>query len=325
MRPISLVLLLLAVFGVSAAEPAPFVWIEAESPSESTPRVKPAETGHADWLSGGKWLFVNVELKDFAKQLPNGAASFKYPFATKVDGNYEVWHRAGMEYVRSPFEWRIDEGKWTLIDSRDPKFQTIDLMELATWNEVGWQQLGAQQLTSGDHKLEIRVPIPKDGKGQPMRLLFASDCFCLSAGPFHPHSKLKPGESNRDATDEKAAKQVFELPAPAQTRSGPRLRIKGLWEVCRHDEDPGAGGRADDRYAGGVTLEGDCRSGRQEQDAGTAVRPPALVRCKVKVPAEHAGKSFVLTFPQNSLNTTVFVNGGHAGSTRIRSFTSTST
>src|SRR5947209_5469439 len=100
-------LLALFVFaGTAAAEPAPFVWIEAESPGDGTPKVAPAAAAHPDWLSGGTWLFLNVEPKDQAAQLPKGEASFKYPFTLPGDGGYEVWHRVGMEYVRSPFEWR---------------------------------------------------------------------------------------------------------------------------------------------------------------------------------------------------------------------------
>ncbi|HEX3149648.1 MAG TPA: hypothetical protein VHR66_16350, partial [Gemmataceae bacterium] len=292
----------LLLVATAQAEPAPFVWIESELPAESVPATKPAETGHAEWLSGGKWLFVNVEPKDFAKQLPGGAASFKYPFTTAVDGKYEVWHRAGMEYVRSPFEWRIDDAPWVLIDARDPKFQTIDLMELATWNEVGWQKLGDQQLAKGDHKLEIRVPIPKDGKGQPTRLLFASDCFCLSAGPFHPYTKFKPGELNRDASDEQAAKQVFEFPAPARNAARSAVALEGLWEVCRYDEalpgpvaEPMTGLPDEPRWKA-IAVPGD-----KNKIPELLFAHRLWYRCKVKVPAEYAGRSFVMTFPQNSL------------------------
>ena len=70
-----------------------------------------------------------------------------------------------MEYVRSPFEWRIDGGGWAKVQPRDPKFQTIDLMELSTWNEVGWLRMGDQELKKGDHTLEIRIPRPTEFQG----------------------------------------------------------------------------------------------------------------------------------------------------------------
>ena len=71
-----LLALALLFAGTAAADPAPFVWIEAESPSESTPKVAPAGAAHPEWLSGGKWLFLNVEPKDQAAQLPKGEATF---------------------------------------------------------------------------------------------------------------------------------------------------------------------------------------------------------------------------------------------------------
>src|SRR5262249_4401304 len=131
-------LLTLMLFaGTAAADPVPFVWIEAESPSESSPKLAPAGAGHPEWLSGGKWLFLIVEPKDQAAQLPKGEATFKYTFTLPADGNYEVWHRVGMEYVRSPFEWRIDDGGFGRVEPKEPVFQTIDLMELSTWTEIG--------------------------------------------------------------------------------------------------------------------------------------------------------------------------------------------
>jgi Glycosyl hydrolases family 2/Glycosyl hydrolases family 2, TIM barrel domain len=313
LRSISLALLLLSAMGLSAAEPA-FVWIEAESPYQSHPAVPPASAAHADWLSGGKWLFLNVEPKDFAKQLADGTAAFLYPFTSPADGSYEIWNRVGMEYVRSPFEWRIDDGAWARIEPRDPKFQTIDLMELSTWTEVGWLKMGTQQLAKGNHKLEIRVPIPKDAKGQPARVLYASDCFCLSAGPFHPHSKFKPGEADRDATDEKAAKQQFELSAPAKDGKRSAVALEGLWEVCRNDEalpgpvaEPMTGFPDEPRWKA-IAVPGD-----KNKTPELLFAHRLWYRCKVKVPAEYAGRSFVMTFPQNSLNTTIVVNGVACG------------
>ncbi len=170
---------------------APFVWIESETPTSANLPTKPASTGHDDWLSGGKWLFVGIESQDVAKQLPADGALLKYAFTATVNANYEIWNRVGMEFIRSPFELRIDQGEWTTVTSRDPKFQTIDLMELATWNEVAWLRLGQQPISKGDHTLEIRLPTPpKDDKGAPGRVIYASDCLCLSAGPFHP--RLEP-------------------------------------------------------------------------------------------------------------------------------------
>jgi beta-galactosidase len=305
----SRLLALLVFAATAAAEPAPFVWIETESPGESTPKVTPAGAAHSDWLSGGKWLFLNVEPKDQAAQLPKGEATFKYPFTLPADGNYEVWHRVGMEYVRSPFEWRIDDGGWARIEPKDPPHQTVDLMELSTWTEIGWLDMGNRRLAKGDHTLDIRVPVPKDGKGQPARVLYASDCLCLSAGPFHPHSRFKPGEPDRNAKDEEAAKHAFELPAPRNEERS-EVKLEGLWEVCRHDEalpgpvaEPIQGFPDDPRWKA-IAVPGD-----KNQKPELLFAHRLWYRCRVKVPAEAAGHSFVLTFPQNNLNTTVVVNG----------------
>ncbi|QJW98863.1 glycoside hydrolase family 2 TIM barrel-domain containing protein [Frigoriglobus tundricola] len=296
-----------------AAEPAPFVWIEAEQPGPGSFPVKPAEAARPNWLSAGKWVFLSIDAKDVAQQVPAGGAVLKYPFVAPTDGAYEVWHRAGMEYVRSPFEWRVGAGEWVTVRPKDPKFQTIDLMELSTWNEIGWLKMGNQELKKGDHTLEIRVPIPKDARGGPDRVLYASDCFCLSAGRFHPHSKFKPGEPDRDAADEKAAEQVFALPtATAGERSA--VNLNGVWEVCRHDEalpgpvaEPIADFPAEPRWKA-ITVPGDKNATPELLFAHRI-----WYRCRVDVPAALAGRSFVLTFPQNSLNTTVAVNGVPCG------------
>jgi beta-galactosidase len=301
---------------VSAATATPFVWIESERPTASNLATAPASAGHPEWLSAGKWLFVNIEQKDVAAKLPAGGAVFRYDFDAPADGSYEVWHRAGMEYVRSPFEWRIDGGRWQTIGPRDPRYQTIDLMELSTWNEVGWLKMGDRRLTHGRHSLSIRIPPPKNDKGQPDRVLYASDCFCLSAGPFRPHSRSKPGEADRNAADEKAARHVFELPAGRAAGERSAVRLEGPWEVCRHDE--ALPGPVVDEPIRDLPVEPRWKAIPVPGDKNR-LRPDLLFahrlwyRCRVRVPADLAGRSFVLTFPQNSLNTTVYLNGVYCG------------
>lgn len=312
-RFLSLVAVLLLP-ALAAADPVPFVWIEAETPAAGSFAATPAAAARPDWLSGGKWLFVSIDAKDTAKGLPADGAVFRYPFAAPTAGSHEVWHRVGMEYVRSPFEWRIDGGEWATIRPKNPKFQTIDLMELSTWSEVGWLKMGDATLTKGDHTLEIRVPRPTDAKGNPDRVLYASDCFCLSAGPFRPHSKFKPDQPDRDATDEKAAKHLFALPPAKAGGERSAVPLEGLWEVCRDDEplpgpvgEPMTGGPTDPRWKA-IAVPGDKNATPELLFAHRL-----WYRCRVDVPAAFAGRSFVLTFPQNSLNTTVVVNGVPCG------------
>ena len=296
-----------------AATPA-LVWIEAEQPGPGSFPTKPADAARPGWLSGGKWAFVNVEAKDVAKQVPAEGVMLKYPFTTPAEGKYEVWNRVGMEYIRSTFEWRIDGGDWVAIAARDPKFQTIDLMELSTWSEVAWVKMGERELKKGEHALEIRIPQPKDAKGNPDRIIYASDCLCLSNGPFHPHSRFKPGEVDRNEADEKAAKQVFALPAPSAAGERASVKLEGLWEVCRHDEalpgpvaEPISDFPAEPRWKA-IAVPSDKNAIPELLFAHRL-----WYRCKVNVPASLTNSSFVLTFPQNSLNTTVVVNGVPCG------------
>ena len=179
----------------------------------------------------------------------------------------KLWNRIGYEFVRSPFQWRIDNGAWQTVT---PEQLTRDLMELQDWNEVAWLKMGQQNLALGAHKLEIKVPKGKDEKGNPARILYASDALCLYPGAFSPNGKNKPDADPRTPADLEAAKKVFALPAPPASEQAPHARrvtvpLNGQWEICRHDEDlPGASGRAHryQRLPRRTPLVGDCGSRR---------------------------------------------------------------
>ena len=49
------------------------------------------------------------------------------------------------------------------------------------------------------------------------------------------------------------------------------------------------------------------------RSAPTCLRPPRLVSHPLRGPRASAGRSWYLVFPQNNLNTTVFVNGIYCG------------
>ena len=102
-----------------------------------------------------------------------------YPFQIRKAGKYEVWDRIGFEFVRTLFEYRIDDGEWKQIR---PDELTTDLMELAFFCEVAWIKLGDAELTAGDHMLEIRVPKMKDKDGKLQKILYASDAICITEG-----------------------------------------------------------------------------------------------------------------------------------------------
>lgn len=286
-----------------------YVWLEGEAPTDANLKVTAAGWGRKEFLSGEQWLHVSIEADKVVAELPAEGGWFTYTFNIPSAGQWEIWNRVGFEFVRSPFEWRMDDGPWATVT---PDELTTDLMEISEWCEVAWLKLGVRELGPGQHALTIRLPLTKDEKGTPARVLYASDALCLTAGSFHPHGKLKPGEVARTPQDEEAAKHVFELPEPGANGQRTSVRLEGSWEVCRHDEQtPPADvavpmeGLPEDPYWTAIPVPSD----------KNRVRPDLLFahrlwyRTRVRVPASCAGRSFYLTFPQNNLNTTVVVNG----------------
>ncbi len=301
---------------------APFVWIESENTSarnlSPSPKLK-AETagwGNKQFLSGEAWFQVSVEAGDVEAVTPAEGVVLTYRFAVPAPGRNELWNRVGYEFVRSPFEWRLDDGPWTRIS---PDELTTDLMALADWNEVAWLKLGEATLGSaGEHTLQIRLPrtVQTEGndKGKVARLLYASDALCIApAGTFSPNGKFKPSETGRDARDEAAASKVFALPA-APDNAGARsfVALSGDWEACRNDEQtPPADVAAPmtDFPARPVWKAIPVPSDKNESRPDLVFAHRLWYRTRVNVPANLSARAFFLTFPQNNLNTTVFVNG----------------
>ena len=90
-------------------------------------------------------------------QVPGDGVSLKYQFQAPKDATYQVWSRIGFEFVRSPFDWRIDDGPWKRVT---PDELTTDLMEIAFWCEVAWLQLGRPVAEGG--AAYLRVPLAQD-------------------------------------------------------------------------------------------------------------------------------------------------------------------
>ena len=80
------------------------------SATRATVQFQVGGWGHVEYLSGGKWLFANIEAKDVEAKIPADGALLSYDFEVKTAGDYEVWARVGHEFVRSPFSWRLDKG-----------------------------------------------------------------------------------------------------------------------------------------------------------------------------------------------------------------------
>ncbi len=313
-RSVLLIAVSLLAWGGRSAEP--FIWLEGENPTSIDFQLKPETTGHPEFLSGQKWLKISIEADAVNSQMPGEGILITYAFKASEAGEYELWNRIGYEFVRSPFEWRVDAGQWSSVSSEE---LTTDLMELSFWTEVAWLKLGKVSLSAGDHKLEIRLSkrLKGDGKdkGKPDRVLYASDALVFSRGQFHPYSHYKPGQDHRTAEDLKAEKQVYGVPEPRSAAERTSVKLAGLWEVTRHDEQlpvdvatPITDFPASPRWTA-IEVPGDKNT--QRPDLLFAHR--LWYRTRVNVPASLTGRSFFMVFPQNNLNTTVYVNGQYCG------------
>lgn len=218
--------------GVLGAE-VHYVWLEGEQPTRANYQPKADGVGHPEFLSERAWWRVAIDADQVEREAPGEGVRADYAFETTVAGEYELGARIGYEFVRSPFDWRLDDGPWQSVG---PEELTTDLMELSFWTEVAWLKLGKQSLAAGAHTLSLRLPKTKDAQGKPQRILFALDCVCLTAGEFQPYQFYKPGQDHQSDRDREAARHVFRLPDASDSQSRVCLPLDGVWEICRHDE-----------------------------------------------------------------------------------------
>jgi hypothetical protein len=108
--------------------------------------------------------------------------------------------------------------KWTNVPY---DVLTTDLTELSFWTDVEWLKMTERNLSAGAHTLEIRLPRQKGRQRRDQNIQYASDAILVTPDKFHPNGRYKPDENYRDARDEEATKNVFELPEPkdSSTRS----------------------------------------------------------------------------------------------------------
>jgi len=290
-----------------------YVWLEGEKPESINVKPNIAGWGHKEFLSGETWLHFSLTQDLVEKEVPAEGALLAYSFKIEKGGDYEVWNRLGFEFVRSPLDWRIDGGEWK---NSGPEVLTRDLMELDFWCEVAWCKLGSAPLTPGAHKLEIRLPKNKDEKGKTARIIYASDAICIFGGKFCSNGRHKPDENWRKPQDLEAEKKVFELPEAKAEGERTSVGLAGLWEICRHDEDlpgPDVAQPIQDfpakSYWTAIQVPGDKNKLRPDLELCHRL----WYRTRVNVPASAAGRSFHIVFPQNNLNTTVYVNGVYCG------------
>lgn len=296
----------------NAAAGKTFLWIEGEHPSACNVAPNTSGWGNTQFLSGAQWLSLSIPKEKIASDVPDGGVLIRYDFDAPMSATYELWNRIGFEFARSTFEWRLDGGAWTEVASTE---LTTDLMRIEHWCEVAWLKLGDVALNGGSHTLEIRLPKRKNDKGAPQRILYACDAICLTKGAFHPNSKFKPGESGAGGEDARAAAHRFVLPESQEVGSRSHVRLDGLWEICRHDEplpgktDVPIGELPEHPVWRAIAVPGDKNTLRPDLEFAHRV----WYRTQVVVPESCDGRAFTIEFPQNNLNTTVYVNGVYCG------------
>ncbi|MCY3017914.1 MAG: hypothetical protein NTW87_02630 [Planctomycetota bacterium] len=324
-----LIVVALALLLAARAWSADYVWLEGEAPTTKPADAKSAGAGNAQYLSQQKWLDINIEAAKVEKAVPKDGILVGYEFEAPTAGKYEVWNRVGMEFVRAPFDWRIDQGAWQTIQPAD---LTTDLMELSLWTEVAWIKMGESDLTAGKHVLEIRL-LPtvgqfgklsnveeKDKKQSFRNILYRSDVLCLYKGSFRPNGRHKPDAEWQADDDKKAAANVFEVRAAADPADRVEVPLNGLWQVCRYDEQ-----EIVDRDGPTKTLPDASKSdwmAIQVPGDKFKVKPELafchrfVYRTRLNVPAEMAGRSFFLRFPSINMIASLHVNGQFCGWTK---------
>lgn len=296
---------------------ADYVWLEGERPSRANVQTAPVGWGNKQYLSEAAWLNIGIPENEVEQKIPQGGVILGYDFDAKAAGRYEVWNRIGYEFVRSAFQWRVDQADW---QDAKPDDLTTDLMDVSFWCEVAWLKLGEADLTDGRHTLEIRLPLlyaEKDGKKVPQRVLYASDALCLYKGQFRPNGRFQPDADWQTDADRNAAGQVFEVKAGAAAGERVVTPLSGLWQVARADEQvvqdrlgpirelpP-----ADALFWSAIRVPGD--RNRERPDLVFCHR--YFCRTRVRVPAEMQGRSFFVHFPSTNMVASVFVNGRLCG------------
>ncbi len=316
---ISLILLAMSLFAAAASHGSvaaedDFVWVEAEefASTNLTEDDRWTSADRAHLLSEDKWLAARLTGRAL-QNVPPGGYTLTYDLNIPQTGTYDAWFRVGMEWIRAPFEWRIDDGPWRPGPADKP---TTNVMELARWNEIAWLEQGQLQLRRGHATLTVRYT-----RSQPDRsdIFIALDCFAFvpSEREWLPEGDLKPGESYDAEIDRQAAQQVFSL---ARSRAGGQrteVELTGPWQVARWDDtnmdehpwEPET--RLPDM--GRLHWRGIEVPKSQWQVDGLNLAHRTVYRTRVRVPEGYQARGFKLHFSGTNWLVSVFVNGELAG------------
>lgn len=280
--------------------------------------------GNTAMMSEGKVLHVNLSKQEVEKFLPAEGLVFTYDFDLKQAGRQNIWARIGYEFVRSDFQWRIDNGKWQDCSSETP---TINIQPIQTWNELAWIKLGHLDLPAGKHKIEFRhVPYKVKGRGgkeETSRILHMLDAIYITLDEFVPQGKWQPGKDHLSSEDKKAAAHVFKLNTKTGNDGRSWTELNGLWQYAAWEETQFPI-KEDTRLEPVEKLPElnklrwfayNAPGGREDQLPEQAFAHRYLLRTKIDVPADLKGKSFFLDVQRSNMIMSVFVNDKLAGST----------
>jgi len=202
-RKVSVLLLcvsgLLAAIGVATvprAHASEFVWVEGEAVKTKDVTRHPwwYDKVKKDELSGGDFI------SNWTKDKPGLVT---YEVTAPAEHDYEFWVRAN---PAGRLSYALDTGDWILIDSSKAE----DSRNIAEDDKndirfIAWIKVGALKLNSGAHTLKFKMDSENNNHGM-------LDCFVLSAAPFTPSGKLKPGEKEVANTPKEAGRWAFAPP-----------------------------------------------------------------------------------------------------------------
>lgn len=292
-----------------------YIWKEAEKPDHTNFDIHIASGPKGDVLSDGKWLMQTLTADEVKAGKLGKGLEFAYDFNVEKEGLYRFWIRIGYEFARSPIYWKIDNGEWAEISPFD---LSQNLIGLSAWCEIGWLNPAELMLTSGKHRLHLKADKPSDDG----RFLLAIDAFAFVQGNWKPESKLKPNEEPNSELDIQAKNNIFYLKPEKNITKRAELSLDGVWQICRYD-DPNMDNSPydpvidipDNPIWRGIKVPSDIKS-VPELDLAHRV----WYRCRIDIPRDFQGRSFVLNFNGTNWITSVVVNGkmvGNHKSTRI--------
>ena len=233
--------LLLVSWIATAAAAADYVWIEGEKPtSKNFARPARRASRRPQFLSEREVAEREpARRRRSRRSAPRRASSSATTSRPPSAGKYEIWNRIGMEFVRSPFDWRIDQGEWKTITPAGPD---TDLMEVGFWNEVAWIKMGE----AGPGGRQAHAPDPPHAdlsrrrrarrswtrsSTAPTRCASTRALSARTASSSPTPTGRPPTTSRRPARSSRS--NAGARPAPAERVETP---LGGLWQVCRYDE-----------------------------------------------------------------------------------------